>query len=57
MNELGNTPADKGYQPSGVPKEMLCKWYCAGECKKGLPGTKCELESCVAWEENKEDKK
>ena len=34
-------------------KAMLCKWYCAGECKKGLPGTKCELSGCTAWEENK----
>lgn len=34
-------------------KAMLCKWYWAGECKKGLPGTKCELSGCVAWEENK----
>ena len=34
-------------------KAMLCKWYSAGECKKGLPGTKCELSGCAAWEENK----
>lgn len=42
-----------GYQPSEIPREMLCRWYCAGNCEKGLPGTKCELKGCVAWEENK----
>lgn len=41
-----------------VRKQMSCKWYCnGGECGKGLPGTPCELVGCVAWEENKEDKK
>lgn len=46
---------EKSHQPADVMKKeaMLCKWYLAGECKKGLHGTKCELSGCVAWEENK----
>lgn len=52
---LEHGPYGKDYQPADTMKKkaMLCKWYSAGECKKGLPGTKCELSGCVAWEENK----
>ena len=25
MNEIGNTPADKGYQPSGIPFTALVR--------------------------------
>lgn len=48
-------PCAKDYEPADTMKKkaMLCKWYSAGECKKGLPGTKCELTKCVAWEESK----
>lgn len=39
-----------------VHKQMSCKWYCnGGDCGKGLPGTPCILEGCVAWEEYKEE--
>ena len=35
-----------------VKKEMTCKWYVnGGECRKGLPGTECDLIGCVAWQE------
>ena len=38
-------------------KMMACKWFRNGsECGKGLPGTPCELEGCVAWEHSEEDK-
>lgn len=26
-----------------------CAYYDGGYCKKGLPGTLCELTGCVAW--------
>lgn len=39
-------------------KMVTCKWFRnGGECGKGLPGTPCELEGCVAWEHSEEDKK
>lgn len=39
-------------------KMMACKWFRnGGECGKGLPGTPCELEGCVAWEHSVEEKK
>lgn len=39
-------------------KMMACKWFRnGGECGKGLPGTPCELEGCVAWEHSEEEKK
>lgn len=39
-----------------VEKAMTCKWLRNGdECGKGLPGTPCEVNGCVAWEHYKED--
>ena len=39
-------------------KMMACKWFRnGGKCGKGLPGTPCELEGCVAWEHSEEEKK
>ena len=33
-----------------VRKELICEYYCnGGECAKGLPGTPCDLNGCVAW--------
>jgi hypothetical protein len=39
-----------------LPKEkherlpnINCVWYKDGECKKGLPGTKCDVVGCVAY--------
>lgn len=41
-----------------VEKAMFCKWLRNGdECGKGLPGTPCEVDGCVAWEYYKEEKK
>lgn len=37
-----------------IHKQISCKWFCGGDCGKGLPGTPCELKGCVAWEEYKE---
>lgn len=31
-----------------LPKDIECIWYKDGECKKGLPGTKCDVIGCVA---------
>jgi len=31
-------------------KQMTCSYYFnGGDCSKGLPGTPCILEGCVAW--------
>lgn len=41
-----------------VEKVMACKWLRNGnECGKGLPGTPCDPDGCVAWEHYKEDEK
>lgn len=33
-----------------VSKQMTCAYYFnGGDCSKGLPGTPCVLEGCVAW--------
>ena len=33
-----------------VRKELMCEYYCnGGDCAKGLPGTPCDLNRCVAW--------
>lgn len=33
-----------------VEKQMTCFYYFnGGDCSKGLPGTPCILEDCVAW--------
>lgn len=33
-----------------VSKQMTCAYYFnGGDCSKGLPGTPCILEGCVAW--------
>jgi hypothetical protein len=34
-----------------LEKQISCKWLRNGyECGKGLPGTRCEVVGCVAWE-------
>ena len=33
-------------------KAPACKWHDGGECKKGLPGTPCEVKGCVAKTNN-----
>lgn len=33
-------------------KAMTCKWHDGGECKKGLPGTPCDVKSCIAKTNN-----
>lgn len=38
-----------------VEKMMTCAYLVNGdECSKGLPGTPCEIEGCVAWRHYKE---
>ena len=32
-----------------VKKQMTCAYFNGGDCSKGLPGTPCILEGCVAW--------
>lgn len=39
-------------------KAITCKWFRSGDgCGKGLPGTPCEVDGCVAWEHYKEEQR
>lgn len=52
---LANTPEETKRR---VEKAMTCKWFRNGdECGKGLPGTPCEVDGCVAWEHYKDEQK
>lgn len=40
-----------------VEKAMTCAYYYnGGDCRKGLPGTTCDPEGCVAWKRHKDFK-
>ena len=40
---------------SRARRALTCKWYNGGDCMKGLPGTPCEPNGCVAWTEKEDE--
>lgn len=40
-----------------VKKQMTCAHFNGGDCFKGLPGTPCILEGCIAWRLHKDFEK
>ena len=39
---------NNGKSESYTAVQVNCAWFNNGYCKKGLPGTRCEIEGCVA---------